>query len=92
MKNDLIDGLSPVLFIPHGAGPLPLLGDNNHLALVDFLTGITPSLGKPSAIVVISAHWEAEQVTITNRTPPSLLYDYYGFPKKAYDRCETGVE
>ena len=76
--------LAPVLYIPHGGGPLPLLGDPTHLQLVDFLKGIPHSLGTPSAIVLISAHWEEEQPTITSGIHPDLLYDYYGFPPESY--------
>lgn len=76
--------LSPVLFIPHGGGPLPLLGDSGHQQLVDFLRGIATRISKPSAICVISAHWEASVATITRGTSPSLIYDYYGFPDEAY--------
>ncbi|MEQ1528868.1 MAG: class III extradiol ring-cleavage dioxygenase [Methylococcales bacterium] len=85
MSRELIDQLSPVLFIPHGAGPLPLLGDKSHEAMVSFLKAIAPTLGQPSAIVVISAHWEASVVTITSAKAPPLFYDYYGFPEAAYD-------
>jgi 4,5-DOPA dioxygenase extradiol len=85
MKTDLIGELSPVLFLPHGAGPLPLLGDKDHHGLIDFLQEIASSLGKPSAILVISAHWEADKATITSGNHPSLIYDYYGFPDEAYE-------
>ncbi|OQK17557.1 dioxygenase [Methyloprofundus sedimenti] len=76
--------LSKVLFIPHGGGPLPLLGDKGHQELVDFLKHITPSLGRPSAILVISAHWEEDRATITGGETPALIYDYAGFPDEAY--------
>lgn len=78
------DQLAPVLYIPHGGGPLPLLGDKYHQGMLDFLKRITPSLGKPSAILVISAHWEEETATITSGKTPPLFYDYYGFPDEAY--------
>ncbi|MFI3122733.1 MAG: hypothetical protein QX194_02210 [Methylococcales bacterium] len=52
------DELSPVLFIPHGAGPLPLLGDKTHQRLVEFLTKLSSTFPKPSAILIISSHWE----------------------------------
>ncbi len=77
--------LSPVLFIPHGGGPLPLLGDQSHQEMIDFLKSITPELGKPDTILIISAHWEESCVTITSGESPSLIYDYYGFPDAAYD-------
>ena len=76
---------SNVLFIPHGGGPLPLLGDKGHKELVDFLKQIAPTLGKPSAILVISAHWEEDIATITSGKTPELIYDYSGFPDQAYD-------
>ena len=73
-----------VLFIPHGGGPLPLLGNSQHAELVSFLEGLGPSLVKPAAIVVISAHWEAAVPTLTASASPSLIYDYTGFPEAAY--------
>lgn len=77
--------LSPVLFIPHGGGPLPLLGDKAHDGMVTFLKDITPKLGMPSAILVVSAHWEEDKPTITSGKLPSLIYDYYGFPDESYE-------
>lgn len=74
----------PVLFIPHGGGPLPLLGDADHRELVAFLREITTSLAEPAAILVISAHWEADRATVTSGKTPSLIYDYSGFPDQAY--------
>jgi len=85
MKSDLIDQLSPVLFIPHGGGPLPLLGDKNHQKMIDFLKMVTPTLGQPSSILIISAHWEEDKSTITSGQSPSLIYDYSGFPDEAYE-------
>ena len=76
--------LSPVLFIPHGAGPLPLYGEETHKRMVEFLTKFPTTLCKPSAILVISAHWEESIVTITSGETPSLLYDYDDFPDEAY--------
>jgi aromatic ring-opening dioxygenase catalytic subunit (LigB family) len=85
MKSKLIEQPGPVLFIPHGAGPLPLLGDKGHQAMIDFLKRVTSSLAKPSAIVIISAHWEEDVVTITSGENPHLIYDYGGFPDEAYE-------
>ena len=85
MKETLNNKQSKVLFIPHGGGPLPLLGDEGHQEMVNFLEKMTPSLGQPSALLVISAHWEEEKATITNGKMPALIYDYSGFPDEAYD-------
>jgi len=84
MNSKLDEQPGSVLFIPHGAGPLPLLGDKGHQAMIDFLKRVTSSLAKPSAIVIISAHWEEDDVTITSGENPPLIYDYGGFPDDAY--------
>jgi 4,5-DOPA dioxygenase extradiol len=73
-----------VLFLSHGGGPLPLLGDKAHGEMVAVLKKVTPDLGRPSAILVISAHWEEDAPTITSGASPPLIYDYYGFPEEAY--------
>ena len=51
----------PALCIPHGGGPLPLLGDEAHKPLVNWLTRAAQDFPKPKAIVTISAHWEVIQ-------------------------------
>ena len=77
--------LSSILFLPHGGGPLPLLGDKGHLEMISFLQKIPASIPTPSAIAMISAHWETEEVTITSGNNPELIYDYSGFPSEAYE-------
>jgi len=73
-----------VAFISHGGGPLPLLGDPNHGELVDNLHEVANLVGQPKSIVVISAHWEEGQATVTSGSQPDLIYDYYGFPEESY--------
>ncbi|GAB3271719.1 DODA-type extradiol aromatic ring-opening family dioxygenase [Parahaliea aestuarii] len=74
-----------ILFISHGGGPLPLLGEPGHQRLVRDLQALGRDLPRPDAILVISAHWEAPQATISAAAEPELLYDYYGFPSESYD-------
>ena len=76
---------APVLYIPHGGGPLPLLGDDSHRGLIKFLKSLHKQLPKPEAIILISGHWEAAFPTLTSSANPELLFDYYGFPAAAYD-------
>lgn len=85
MSNEANNRQGSVLYLSHGGGPLPLLGDKSHQNMIDFLKAVTPTLIKPSAILVISAHWEENKPTITSGSFPSLIYDYYGFPKEAYE-------
>lgn len=73
-----------VLFLSHGGGPLPLLGDPAHAEMVELLGTLAKRLERPSAILVISAHWEAQVPTLTSGAKPALIYDYYGFPEESY--------
>lgn len=74
-----------ILFIPHGGGPLPLMGEPSHDAMVAYLRGVQADLGRPKAIVVVSAHWECPNPTITSAASPGLYFDYYGFPPETYE-------
>jgi aromatic ring-opening dioxygenase catalytic subunit (LigB family) len=85
MDNESNNQRSSVLYLSHGGGPMPLLGDKGHQNMIDFIKTVTPTLIKPSEILVISAHWEENKPTITSGVFPSLIYDYYGFPKEAYE-------
>lgn len=76
--------MAKAVFISHGGGPLPLLGDPNHQELVACLQKIAAAMPKPKAIVVVSAHWETAVPTITAHPKPSLIYDYYNFPPESY--------
>lgn len=68
----------------HGGGPRPLLGDDRHREMVACLKEMAGNMEKPSAIIVVSAHWEEAMPTITAGESPSLIYDYYGFPEESY--------
>ena len=84
METNVKTFLPSALFISHGGGPLPLLGDASHKEMVDGLNSIATILEKPSAIIVVSAHWETEKATVLSGAAPPLLYDYGGFPPEAY--------
>lgn len=73
-----------ILFLSHGGGPMPLLGEASHHEMVACLQDIAARIRKPSAILLISAHWEEKNATITAGEKPSLIYDYYGFPEESY--------
>ncbi|WP_281016324.1 MULTISPECIES: class III extradiol ring-cleavage dioxygenase [unclassified Minwuia] len=71
-------------FIPHGGGPLPLMGDPAHVPLVEALTALRPGLQGAKAIIVVTAHWEAETPSFSSSAAPGMLYDYFGFPEETY--------
>jgi aromatic ring-opening dioxygenase catalytic subunit (LigB family) len=77
--------IAQIVYFSHGGGPLPILGDQGHKAMVNFMLNLPVQLRKPDAILVISAHWEESTATLLGSPKPSMFYDYYGFPEKAYE-------
>lgn len=45
----------------------------------------TLSESNPKAIIVITAHWQTEQPTISHVSKYDMYYDYYGFPAEMYE-------
>lgn len=55
-------------------------------ALRDFLQSVPDLLPvRPSAILLISGHYESDVLTLTSGANPSLFFDYYGFPPHTYE-------
>jgi 4,5-DOPA dioxygenase extradiol len=70
----------PALYLGHGAPPLvddPVWSRE--------LSTWGQRLSRPTAILVVSAHWESAPLTIGATTTVPLVYDFYGFPKRYYD-------
>ena len=78
----------PAMYLPHGGGPsFFMTGERKqrYQATEDFLRGIQHELpSKPSAILIITAHWETQIPSFTGGERPELIYDYYGFPPETY--------
>ena len=85
MKQETPERRAQIVYFCHGGGPLPILGDPSHKAMVDFMTQLPSQLVRPDAILVISAHWEENVTTLLGAQNPAMFYDYYGFPDKAYE-------
>jgi 4,5-DOPA dioxygenase extradiol len=85
MEDNSSEKRAQIVYFSHGGGPLPILGDQSHKAMVDFMRGLPAKLRKPDAILVISAHWEESVPTLLGADSPELFYDYYGFPDEAYE-------
>ncbi|MDT8758113.1 dioxygenase [Sphingomonas psychrotolerans] len=50
-----------------------------------YLAGLIASLPeRPRAILLVSGHWEEDQVTVHAGSGQPLLFDYYGFPEHTY--------
>jgi len=82
MNSPTLDqsGRLPALYLGHGAPPLiddPVWSRE--------LAEWGQRLGKPKAVLVVSAHWESAPLTIGATTTVPLVYDFYGFPRRYYE-------
>ncbi len=73
------------VYLSHGGGPLPIMGDPGHRGMNEFLSALPAKLRRPKSIVVLSAHWESPAATLLGAARPAMLYDYYGFPRETYE-------
>ncbi|WP_040525696.1 dioxygenase family protein [Gordonia effusa] len=70
----------PALFLSHGAPPLV-----DSELWVSQLRALSDDLTRPTAILVVSAHWEEAPLTIGSTDPTvELTYDFWGFPERYY--------
>ncbi len=70
----------PTLFVSHGSPMLAIEDCPAHQFLID----CGEMLGKPRAVLVLSAHFEAGVPTVTTSTSPETIYDFGGFPDVLY--------
>ncbi|MFN8721928.1 MAG: DODA-type extradiol aromatic ring-opening family dioxygenase [Rhodospirillales bacterium] len=66
----------PALFISHGS---PMLAIEDSPAR-RFLASYGEALGRPRAIVVVSAHWETRSPAVSAAPRPETIHDFAGFP------------
>ena len=74
----------PALFVSHGAPTLAI----EPSAARDFLAALGHELerriGRPTAILVFSAHWETSVPTVGMAAEPPTIHDFGGFPEELY--------
>ena len=78
----------PVYFISHGGGPWSYIDDPSRASYAKLeasLAAMPVEIGAtPAAVLMVSAHWEEAEFSLTAHTRPPMIYDYYGFPDFTY--------
>lgn len=69
----------PVIYLSHGAPPLA-----DDAVWTRELASWAGELPTPTAILVVSAHWEEAPLTLGATTTVPLVYDFWGFPDHYY--------
>lgn len=73
--------LMPAFFIGHGS-PMNAIMDN---VFTRDLAKATQHIPKPSAILVVSAHWLTRGTFVSTNKFPKTIYDFGGFPKALHE-------
>jgi aromatic ring-opening dioxygenase catalytic subunit (LigB family) len=78
----------PVYFISHGGGPWSFINDPSRASYVKLeasLAAMPAEIGvTPDAVLMVSAHWEESEFSLTAHPQPPMVYDYFGFPDYTY--------
>lgn len=78
----------PTYFLSHGGGPWPFMKEQygaTYDVLEASLADIPRQIGvRPSAVLVVSGHWEEDEFALSSNAAPGMIYDYGGFPSHTY--------
>ncbi len=76
--------MTPTLFLSHGAPTLPLTDAPARSFLWGLGDAIVARSGRPTAILVASAHWETRSPAVSAPAANTTIHDFHGFPPALY--------
>ncbi|MFO7292686.1 MAG: class III extradiol ring-cleavage dioxygenase [Actinomycetes bacterium] len=79
-RLEFSDRRMPVVYLSHGAPPLA-----DDPVWTRQLAEWSASMPKPSSVLIVSAHWEDDPLTMGATTTVPLYYDFWGFPQRYYE-------
>ncbi len=79
--TDARPGPAPALFVGHGS-PMNAIEES------EFSRGFVEAarrIGKPKAVLCVSAHWETRGVRVTAAERPATIHDFSGLPRALFE-------
>jgi 4,5-DOPA dioxygenase extradiol len=73
-------GEIPSIFVSHGAPTLAI----DRVPAAEFLRALGAAIGRPTAVLTVSAHWQARRAAASVAANPQTIYDFSGFAPELY--------
>jgi 4,5-DOPA dioxygenase extradiol len=72
----------PAVFLSHGAPTVAVEQGPDTRAWAQ----LGKDLGRPEAILMVSAHWDTSMPTVSSAKQPETIHDFNGFPRELYEQ------